>query len=47
MSGDQNAGRSHDIKINNSSFEMVEEFTYIWEHPKGIKILFRKKLRAE
>ena len=26
MSGDQNAGRSHSIKIDNSSFERVEEF---------------------
>jgi hypothetical protein len=26
MSGDQNAGRSHNIKIDNRSFEMVEEF---------------------
>jgi hypothetical protein len=28
MSGDQNAGRSHSIKINNSCFESVEEFQY-------------------
>jgi len=37
MSRDQNAGRSHNIKFDNSSFERVEEF----------KILFRKKLRAD
>ena len=29
MSRDQNAGRSHSIKINNSSFERVEEFKYL------------------
>jgi len=29
MSQDQNAGRSHNIKIDNSSFEMVEEFNYL------------------
>jgi len=25
----QNAGQSHDIKIDNSSFEVVEEFKYL------------------
>ena len=29
MSGDQNAGRSHGIKIDKSSFERVEEFKYL------------------
>jgi len=29
MSRDQNAGRSHSIKINNSSFERVGEFKYL------------------
>jgi hypothetical protein len=28
MSLDQNAGQSHNIKINNSSFERVEQFKY-------------------
>ena len=28
MSRDQNAGRSHDIKIDNSSFESVQQFRY-------------------
>jgi hypothetical protein len=37
MSRDQNAGRSHDIKIDGRCFERVEQF----------KILFRKKLRAD
>jgi hypothetical protein len=29
MSLDQNAGRSHNIKIDNSSFDGVEEFKYL------------------
>ena len=29
MSRDQNAGRSHSIKIDNSSFERVEVFKYL------------------
>ena len=29
MSQDQNAGWSHSIKINNSSFKMVEEIKYL------------------
>jgi len=29
MSRDQNAGRSHNIKIDNIAFEMVEEFKYL------------------
>ena len=29
MSRDQNAGRSHSMKIDNSSFEKVEEFRYL------------------
>ena len=31
MSRDQNAGRSHNIKIDNKSFERVEEFKYLGE----------------
>ena len=29
MSGDQNAGRSHSIRTDNSSFERVEQFKYL------------------
>jgi hypothetical protein len=29
MSRDQNAGRNHNFRIDNSSFEMVEEFKYL------------------
>jgi hypothetical protein len=45
MSRDQNAGRSHSVKIDNSSFERVEEFKYLGK-PR-IKILFGKKLKAD
>ena len=30
MSRDQNAGRIHSVRMNNSTFERVEEFKY-WE----------------
>jgi len=29
ISRDQNAGRSHNMKIDNRSFEMVEDFKYL------------------
>jgi hypothetical protein len=29
MPGDQNAGRSHNIKSDNSAFERVEQFKYL------------------
>ena len=45
-SPDQDAGRSHSIKTDNSSFGRVEEFKYL-ETALTIKILFRKKLRAD
>jgi hypothetical protein len=45
MSRDQNAGRNHSIKTDNSSFERVEEFKYLGKIL--IKILFGKKLRAD
>jgi hypothetical protein len=32
MSRDQNAGRSHSITIDISSFESVEEFRYFWNN---------------
>jgi hypothetical protein len=41
----QNAGRSHSVKIDNSSYERVEEFK-IWQQPSQIKIPFRKKISA-
>jgi len=46
MSRDQNAGRNHSMKIDNSSIERVEEFKYLGTTLTN-KILFRKKLRAD
>jgi hypothetical protein len=46
MSRDQNAGRSHRIETDNSSFEIVEEFKYFGINLTN-KILYRKKLRAD
>ena len=46
MSRDQNAGRSHNMKTDNSSIERVEEFKYLGTTLTN-KILFRKKLRAD
>jgi len=46
MSRDQNGGRTHSMKIDNSSFERVDEFKYLGTTLK-IKIRFRKKLRAD
>jgi len=45
MSLDQNARRKQNIKKDNSSFERAEPNN--WEWPWRIKILFRKKLRAD
>jgi hypothetical protein len=42
MSPDQNAGRSHSIKTNNSSFGTWKS-SDIWKRPQQIKIIFRKK----
>ena len=45
VSQDQNAGRIHSMKIDNSSIERVEEFKYLGT-VLTYQILFRKKLRA-
>jgi len=45
MSGDQNAGRSHNIHIDRSSFERVEEFKYLGATLTN-QMPFRKKFRA-
>jgi hypothetical protein len=37
LSRDNNAGRSHNIKIDNSSFEMVKMFRYFWNNLKKSK----------
>jgi hypothetical protein len=45
MSRDQHAGRRHNMKIVNSSFERVEEFKYLGTTLTN-QILFGKKLRS-
>jgi len=42
MPGDQNAGRSHNITIDNSSFERVEHFGYL-----GINLTNQNSIRKE
>ena len=42
MSGDQNAGRSHNIKIDNSFFERVEHFGYL-----GTNVSNQNSIRKE
>jgi hypothetical protein len=46
MYRDQNAGRNNNIRIDNNSFERVEEFKYLGK-TLTIKLLFRKKLRVD
>jgi hypothetical protein len=46
MFRDQNAGRSHSIKIDNSYFERVEEFIYLGR-ASTFKIIFKNKLRTD
>jgi len=46
MSRDQNAGRIHSVRIDNSTFERVEEFKYLGTTLTN-QILLRKKLRAD
>ena len=43
---DQNAGQSHNVKTDYSSFERVEEFKYL-QTTQTNKILCRKKLRSD
>jgi len=43
---DQNAGRIHSIKMDNSPIERVEVFKYLGTTLTS-KILFRKKLRVD
>jgi len=45
MSREQNTERNHNMKIDNITFEMVEEFTYLGTNVT-IKILSRKKSRT-
>jgi hypothetical protein len=47
MSREQNVGRTHKIKIDSGSFKRMEKFKYLGTAFQRIKILFRKKLRAD
>ena len=42
MSRDQNAGRNHSVRIDNSTFERVEEFKYL-----GTTITIQNSIREE
>ena len=49
MSRDQNAGQSHSMKTDNSSFERVEEFKYlgtILTNQNSIQEEIKKKLNS-
>jgi hypothetical protein len=46
MSRDQNPVLSHSVKIDNSSFERVEEFKYLGTTSTN-QNFFNKKLRAD
>ena len=43
---DQNAGRIHSMKKDNIPIQSVDS-SNIWEQRYQVKILFRKKLRAD
>jgi hypothetical protein len=42
MSRDQNAGRNHDIKVDNSCFERVEQFRYL-----GTTLIYQNSIQEE
>jgi len=49
MSRDQNAGRSHNIKIDNSSFERVKQFKYLgtnFTHKNSIQEEIKSRLKS-
>ena len=46
MSREQNAGQIHSVRIDNSTFERVEEFKYLGT-TLTYQILLRKKLKAD
>jgi hypothetical protein len=47
MAGDQSAGRSDNIKTDNSYFERAEQFKYLGTATLRIKLLFSKKLTKD
>ena len=49
MSAEQNGGRSHNIKIDSSPFESVEEFKYLGKNSKyknSIQEEFKSRLKS-
>jgi hypothetical protein len=49
MSGDQNAGRSHNVKIDNISFERAEQFKYLGTTPinkNSIQVEIKSRLKS-
>ena len=49
MSRDQNAGRSHNINIDNSSFESAEQFKYlgtVLTHQNSIREEIKSRLKS-
>jgi len=47
MSRDQNAGRSHKIKTDNSSFERVEQFKYLGKTiQNSIQGEFKRRMKS-
>ena len=49
MSRDQNAGRNHSVRIDNSTFEMVEEFKYLGTtltNQNSIQVEIKSRLRS-
>jgi len=46
MSLDQNAGRSHNMKIDNRSFERVEEFKYLGTNQFSVQEEIKSKLKS-
>ena len=49
MSRDQNVGRSHNTKIDNSSFERMEEFKYLGTtltHQNSIQEEIKSRLKS-
>jgi len=46
MSQEQNAGRSHNIKTDNSSFEKTEEFEYLGTNENSIQEEIKSRLKS-
>jgi hypothetical protein len=46
MSRDQNAGRNHNMKINNRSFKRVEDFKYLGTNLISVQEEIKSKLKS-